>query len=127
MHRPRKHERTCANRRITFELPPDTATLLPVASCVVVKSSSDSESPLLDAKGKPVIRPYTPISPSEQPGEITFLVKKYDAGKMSKYICEMKPGQSIAIKGPIPKFEYKGTPLVSPSRAGRRVLADHAP
>ncbi|KAI0688573.1 cytochrome-b5 reductase [Cerioporus squamosus] len=93
--------------KFIFELPPDTASLLPVASCVVVKSSPDAPNPLVDAKGKPVIRPYTPISPSDQPGELTFLVKKYDEGKMSKYIHDMQLGDKLAIKGPIPKFEYK--------------------
>ncbi|TFK78728.1 ferredoxin reductase-like protein, partial [Polyporus arcularius HHB13444] len=92
--------------KFIFELPPDTASLLPVASCVIVKSSPDA-APLVDAKGKPVIRPYTPISPSDQPGELTFLVKKYEEGKMSKYIHDMHPGDKLSIKGPIPKFEYK--------------------
>ena len=96
-----------ARRRFTFELPPDTATLLPVASCVVVKSSPDSSAPLVDAKGKPIIRPYTPISPSDLPGELTFLVKKYEEGKMSKHFFDLKPGDKLAIKGPILKFEYK--------------------
>ena len=106
-------------RRFIFELPPDTASLLPIASCVVVKSSADSPNPLLDPKGKPVIRPYTPISPPDQPGELTFLVKKYDEGKMSKYMHEMKPGEKLSVKGPISKFDLKSTSLllhVSPSR-----------
>ncbi|TBU41280.1 cytochrome-b5 reductase [Dichomitus squalens] len=90
-----------------FELPPDSASLLPIASCVVVKSADDAPNPLLDPKGKPVIRPYTPISPSDLPGELTFLIKRYDQGKMSKYIHDLKIGESLAIKGPIPKFEYK--------------------
>ncbi|RPD54450.1 cytochrome-b5 reductase [Lentinus tigrinus ALCF2SS1-7] len=93
--------------KFIFELPPDTASLLPIASCVIVKSSPDSPAPLVDAKGKPDIRPYTPISPSDLPGELTFLVKKYDEGKMSKYIHEMKLGDKLSIKGPIPKFDYK--------------------
>lgn len=109
--------------RFIFELPPDTASLLPVASCVIVKSSADSPTPLVDAKGKPVIRPYTPISPSDLPGELTFLVKKYDEGKMSKYIHEMKLGDKLSIKGPIPKFEYKSASLFHlPSRSPFPVL-----
>ncbi|KAI8980634.1 cytochrome-b5 reductase [Trametes punicea] len=93
--------------KFIFELPPDTASLLPVASCVVVKSSQDASNPLVDDKGKPVIRPYTPISPSDLPGELTFLIKRYDTGKMSKHIHELKPGDKLSIKGPIPKFDYK--------------------
>ncbi|KAM5538423.1 hypothetical protein V8D89_008025 [Ganoderma adspersum] len=90
-----------------FELPPDTASLLPIASCVVVKSASDASSPLLDSNGKPVIRPYTPISPSDLPGELTFIIKRYDQGNMSKHIHNLAIGDKLAIKGPIPKFEFK--------------------
>lgn len=98
-----------------FELPEGTASLLPVASCVVVKSDN-----LKDAKDKPVIRPYTPVSPSDTPGELAFLIKKYDTGVASKFIHEMKPGDKLAVKGPIPKFPYKG-----PSARSRRVLLTH--
>ncbi|KAI0776348.1 ferredoxin reductase-like C-terminal NADP-linked domain-containing protein [Trametes elegans] len=90
-----------------FELPADTASLMPIASCVVVKSAADAAKPLVDDKGKPVIRPYTPISPPDQAGELTFLIKRYENGKMSKYIHELKPGEALSIKGPIPKFDFK--------------------
>ena len=90
-----------------FELLRDTASLLPIASCLIVKSSPDASSPLLDSKGKPIIRPYTPISPSNQPGELTFLIKKYDQGKMSKYIHDLQLGDKLSVKGPIPKFDFK--------------------
>ncbi|KAL7284920.1 hypothetical protein ACG7TL_000008 [Trametes sanguinea] len=93
--------------KFIFELPPDTASLLPVASCVIVKSAPDASNPLLDAKGKPIIRPYTPISPSDLPGELTFLIKRYDSGKMSKYIHDMQPGDKLSIKGPIKKFDFQ--------------------
>lgn len=70
---------------------------------MVVKSEG-----LEDEKGKPIIRPYTPVSPSDKEGEFTFLVKKYPSGNMSKFIHEMKPGDTLSIKGPIPKWDYKG-------------------
>ncbi|GLB43615.1 putative flavoprotein pyridine nucleotide cytochrome reductase family protein [Lyophyllum shimeji] len=91
--------------KFVFELPEDEASLLPVASCVVVKAS-DPEA-LKDDKGKPIIRPYTPISPSDQKGELTFLIKRYDNGKMSKHVHNLKEGDTLAIKGPIEKFPYK--------------------
>ncbi|PSS29769.1 hypothetical protein PHLCEN_2v2917 [Hermanssonia centrifuga] len=94
-----------------FELPNGEASLLPVASCVVVKSSEGSPAPLVGANGKPIIRPYTPISPSDQEGEFTFLIKRYEEGKMSKHIHELKPGDSLAIKGPILKIPYKANEL----------------
>ncbi|OCH87549.1 cytochrome-b5 reductase [Obba rivulosa] len=92
--------------KFVFALPPDTAADLPVASCVVVQSSPDHPAPLKNGEGKPVIRPYTPILPDAE-GEITFLIKRYDNGLMSKHIHELKPGEKLAIKGPIPKFPFK--------------------
>lgn len=91
--------------RFVFELPNGQASLLPVASCVLVKSS-DPEA-LQTSKGKPVIRPYTPISPSNAPGELTFLIKKYEKGLASVHIHNLKPGETLSIKGPIAKFPYK--------------------
>ncbi|THV06483.1 cytochrome-b5 reductase [Dendrothele bispora CBS 962.96] len=88
-----------------FELPNNEASLLPVASCLIVKSS-DPEA-LKDSKGKPIIRPYTPISPSDLPGELTLLVKKYDNGNASKHIHSLKEGDTLSIKGPIPKWPWK--------------------
>jgi cytochrome-b5 reductase len=91
--------------RFVFELPDNQASLLPVASCIVIKSA-DPEA-LKDAKGGPIVRPYTPISPSDKQGELTFLIKRYDTGNASKYIHGLSEGDSLAIKGPIPKFKYK--------------------
>jgi len=88
--------------KFIFELPPNTATLLPVTACVVIKSDQ-----LIDGKGKPIVRPYTPISPSDQPEEVCLLVKNYDSGNASKFIHNMKPGDKIGIKGPISKWPYK--------------------
>jgi cytochrome-b5 reductase len=80
--------------------------MLPVASCVIVKASDPDA--LKDAKGKPIIRAYTPVSPPDLPGELHFLVKKYEAGNASKHIHSLKEGDNLAIKGPISKFPYKG-------------------
>ncbi|KII93272.1 hypothetical protein PLICRDRAFT_171052 [Plicaturopsis crispa FD-325 SS-3] len=91
--------------KFIFELPNGEASLLPVASCLVVRSS-DPEA-LKDDKGKPIIRPYTPISPSDKEGELTLLVKKYVDGKGSSHIHSLQPGDKLAIKGPFPKFPYK--------------------
>ncbi|KAI5898869.1 ferredoxin reductase-like protein [Schizophyllum commune H4-8] len=85
-----------------FELPDNQSSMLPVASCVVTKSDT-----LLDDKGKPVIRPYTPITPSDKQGELSILIKKYDTGKMSKHIFEMKEGDKLGIKGPIMKIPWQ--------------------
>ncbi|KAJ7597659.1 NADH-cytochrome b5 reductase [Mycena floridula] len=91
--------------KFVFELPNNEASLLPVASCLVVKSS-DPEA-LKDANGKPIIRPYTPISAPDAKGELVLMIKKYDNGNASKYIHGLKPGETLSIKGPIPKWPYK--------------------
>lgn len=91
----------------SFGLPEGQAALLPVASCVYLEASENHANALRDDKGKPVHRPYTPISPNDYPGEVQFLIKRYDGGKMSQYIHSLKPGEPIAIKGPLPKIKYE--------------------
>lgn len=75
-------------RSFVFELPNDEASLIPVASCLLVKASNPEA--LKDAKGNPVIRPYTPISPPDQAGELTLLIKRYEQGVMSKHVHSLK-------------------------------------
>lgn len=75
-----------------------------------MKSASDSEKPLLGKNEKPIIRPYTPTSSSDLEGELHFLIKRYDEGKMSQHIHSLQPGEKLAIKGPIMKIPYKGPP-----------------
>jgi cytochrome-b5 reductase len=94
--------------RFVFELPDGGAVLSPVASLVVVRASEGADGVPLDKKGNPVIRPYTPISRPEHEGELVLLIKKYESGVISKYVHErLKPGATLAIKGPITKFPYK--------------------
>lgn len=92
--------------RYIFELPNNDASLLPIASCVVVKSASDATEQLVGKNGKPIVRPYTPVSPSDQEGEFTFLIKRYEEGKMSQHIHSLKPGDKLGIMGPIMKIPY---------------------
>ena len=77
----------------------------------MVKASD--EDALKGANGKPIIRPYTPISPPDAPGELALLVKKYETGNMSKYFFTLKEGDTLAIKGPIVKFPYKSSSICS--------------
>ncbi|KAK0455819.1 cytochrome-b5 reductase [Armillaria borealis] len=88
-----------------FELPNNEASLLPVTSCLVVKSSDSAA--LVDAKGNPIIRPYTPISQPDEKGILSLLVKNYENGNASKHIHSLKEGDTLAVKGPIPKWPYK--------------------
>ncbi|EJU02531.1 ferredoxin reductase-like C-terminal NADP-linked domain-containing protein [Dacryopinax primogenitus] len=92
--------------RYVFALPEKTATLLPVAACVLLKAADDETGPK-DDKGRPVVRPYTPISDSRKVGEVDFLIKKYETGKFTPYLSSLEPGDKISIKGPLPKFAYE--------------------
>jgi nitrate reductase (NAD(P)H) len=61
-----------------------------------------------------IIRSYTPISETSEPGFVDVLVKIYfdtperKGGKMSQAIDQLPVGHPIEFKGPIGKFEYKG-------------------
>lgn len=55
---------------------------------------------------KPTIRPYTPVSDEHDPGHMDLLIKYYQNGPMSEYLHNMKVGESLQIKGPIPKYPW---------------------
>ena len=42
----------------------------------------------------------------DQAGFLDFIIKKYPNGPMSEYIHALKPGDSLDIKGPIPKYPW---------------------
>lgn len=94
--------------RFIFELPNNEASLLPITSCVLVRASNPDH--LKDAKGNPIIRPYTPISPSDAKGEFTFLVKRYETGNASKYFFTL----SVCTKTPLIRVEHVHTSACSP-------------
>ena len=72
---------------------------------------------------KPTIRPYTPINDEgkvlyvsslcrrtdnsvDAKGHLDLLVKVYPNGPMSEHLHSMEPGQTLSIKGPIPKYPW---------------------
>jgi cytochrome-b5 reductase len=85
-----------------FELPNQSEPILPVASCLLVKADLPEEG---SDKPKAVIRPYTPVDGGK--GYLDLIVKVYPTGKMSKHIGELKEGETLAFKGPLPKYPYK--------------------
>ncbi|KDN52564.1 putative NADH-cytochrome b5 reductase 2 [Tilletiaria anomala UBC 951] len=91
---------------LVFELPDNQTSGLSVASAVLLKAA-EGAAPLKDKNGKDIIRPYTPVTTPDTQGHIDFLIKKYSNGNMSKYTLDLRPGDKIAIKGPIPKFQYQ--------------------
>jgi hypothetical protein len=108
--------------RFVFELPDGGAALSPITSLVVVRASEGSEGAPVDKKGNPAMRAYTPISSPDQEGELVLLIKKYENGVVSKYVHErLRPNDTLAIKGPIVKFPYKGTWRHSTPQSIRRI------
>ncbi|KAJ1838371.1 hypothetical protein LPJ70_005488, partial [Coemansia sp. RSA 2708] len=86
--------------RFRFELEPNQELGLDITSCFVVKAKLDNDE-------KATIRPYTPVSPQHARGFFDLVVKNYPTGKMSSHIHGLAPGDSLEIKGPIPKHPYK--------------------
>lgn len=48
-----------------------------------------------------------PFSPFILARSMDFLIKKYPGGALTTYIHEMKPGEELAFKGPLPKHQWK--------------------
>ncbi|KAI2640962.1 oxidoreductase NAD-binding domain-containing protein [Xylaria nigripes] len=86
-------------KRMVFQLPEsDMVSGLTVASALLTKFVPEGQ--------KAVLRPYTPTNDEDAKGYIELIVKKYPGGPMSTYLHDMKPGQSIDFKGPLPKYPW---------------------
>lgn len=86
-------------KELVFDLPEDHKLGGETAFMVLFKHIGED--------GKPIIRPYTPISPPDTIGSATFVIKKYDQGKMSTYLHSLKEGDGITVKGPIQKYKLE--------------------
>ncbi|KAG1138632.1 hypothetical protein G6F37_010330 [Rhizopus arrhizus] len=82
-----------------FALPENQNAGLPVASCVIARHQVEGD--------KPIIRPYTPISYEDNIDHLDFVIKRYSTGKMTPVIHDMKPGDTLEFKGPIPKYDWE--------------------
>lgn len=98
-----KEKLTHNSYHLRFELPGGATANLPVASCLLTKAALQGPG---DDKPKVIIRPYTPVSAPDAAGHLDLVIKSYPTGKMSKHLGEMKVGESVAFKGPIPKYPY---------------------
>jgi len=84
-----------------FVLPsPHAVVGLPTASFLLVRAPIGEE-------GKPVVRPYTPISAPDARGHFDLLVKTYPTGTMSRHFAKLQVGDTLEVKGPVMKLEYK--------------------
>ncbi|KAM5527607.1 oxidoreductase NAD-binding domain-containing protein [Fusarium oxysporum f. sp. phaseoli] len=54
----------------------------------------------------PVARPYTPISPLEEPGYIDLLVKRYPDGKQSTHLHSLKPGEKLLFAASLRGYQW---------------------
>ncbi|RUS28631.1 hypothetical protein BC938DRAFT_481651 [Jimgerdemannia flammicorona] len=87
-----------------FDLPSENHVLgLPITSAVVTRAPNPKPK---DEKDQLVIRPYTPTSAEDTRGHFDFIIKRYPSGVMSQHIHNLKPGDTLEIKGPIPKYPY---------------------
>ncbi|XP_060213765.1 NADH-cytochrome b5 reductase-like protein isoform X1 [Lycium barbarum] len=86
-----------------FSFDPSAKLGLDIASCILTRAPMGE-----NAEGKPkyCIRPYTPISDPEANGYFDLLIKVYPEGKMSQHFASLKPGDVLAVKGPIEKLRY---------------------
>lgn len=89
-----------------FQLPGEATELgLPTTSCIVTRFQDGTKE---DGSPNFVIRPYTPVEDSglKSKGLFDLIIKKYPNGPMSSHIFKLIPGQTLEMKGPIPKFPY---------------------
>jgi len=77
-----------------FALPRSTDILgLPIGQHI-------SLSALIEGQPKEVLRSYTPISSDEEVGYFDLMVKSYPQGNISKYLDNLKIGQTMKVRGP---------------------------
>ena len=87
-----------------FELPDNKRSGMFTASALVIRGAGADPK---NNEGKPVIRPYTPVNPPSDKGELVLLIKHYPGGQMTQYLKGLKVGDEMRFKGPIPKHPYK--------------------
>ncbi|KAK5171146.1 NADH-cytochrome b5 reductase [Saxophila tyrrhenica] len=78
----------------------DAVSGLTIASALVTKYKGPNDE-------KPTIRPYTPVSDEDSTGYLDFIIKRYPNGPMSEHVHDMKPGDKLEMKGPIPKYPWQ--------------------
>jgi cytochrome-b5 reductase len=90
-----------------FALPRSTDILgLPIGQHISLQA-------LIPGNPNPVVRSYTPISSDHEAGYFDLLVKTYPQGNISKYLDDLKVGQTMKVKGP------KGAMVYTPNMSRR--------
>jgi len=83
-----------------FEIPKNQPAL-PVASCLLTRAPVGKVKD--DGTRAFVMRPYTPISPPDA-RHLDLAIKVYPDGKLTPYLANLRPGDLIDFKGPLPKL-----------------------
>lgn len=76
---------------------PNSILGLPIGQHVSIAATID---------GKEIVRSYTPTSSDKDVGSFSLLIKSYPTGNISKYIGNLKIGQTIRVRGPKGQFVY---------------------
>jgi cytochrome-b5 reductase len=74
----------------TFGLAEEAALGLSTCACILARGGADEE-------GKPIVRPYTPVSTNALLGKFELMVKTYPGG-LSKHMSEMAVGDTLDFK-----------------------------
>lgn len=82
---------------LSFEIPSDRNIGLPVGRHISVRAQID---------GTNVTRAYTPVSKPSQLGHFDLVIKKYEFGKLSTYLCDLRVGDMVDVRGPVGRFKY---------------------
>ncbi|KAL2622464.1 hypothetical protein R1flu_002669 [Riccia fluitans] len=83
---------------------PEAVSGLNVASCLLTRARIGNEGK--DGKPNYVIRPYTPVTSPDVKGYFDLVVKIYPEGKMTQHLGKLRVGDTLEVKGPIPKIPY---------------------
>ncbi|KYK58485.1 nadh-cytochrome b5 [Drechmeria coniospora] len=87
-------------RRLRFRFADkDAVSGLPLTSSVLTFSWPKGRS-------LPVVRPYTPVTSSDEPGYLEFLVKRYPDGKSSTHLHSLEPGESLFFLASLKGFQW---------------------
>ncbi|CAM6092304.1 unnamed protein product [Calypogeia fissa] len=92
-------------KRFRFALDdPEAVSGLSVASCLLTRAPTGNKN----KEGKPsyVMRPYTPVTGPDVKGHFDLVVKIYPQGKMTQHLTKLREGDTLEVKGPIPKIPY---------------------
>ncbi|VUC22805.1 unnamed protein product [Clonostachys rosea] len=93
-------------KRLRFKLPKEEdVSGLPLTSAVLTVSWPKGS-------WRPVPRPYTPVTPSDDPGHLDLVVKQYPNGRASTHLHSLSPGEKLLFAFPIygPKWQPSADP-----------------